>query len=234
MVAMVGLNGTGKSTMVKLICRFYDPTHGAIFWDGVAITEVNPRELRQRITAVFQDYMTYDLSAADNIMLGDINAFDDEELMRLSAERAGIHHRLASLPHGYDTLLTRTFSLESEKNDPETGIVLSGGEWQRIALARNFFRSQRDLMILDEPSAGLDADSEYQINQSLKEYRKGQTSLLISHRLSALRDSDIIVVLSGGRIIECGDHLTLMTADGEYARLFSLQASGYQAQDGRP
>ncbi|MEV5709238.1 ABC transporter ATP-binding protein [Actinoallomurus sp. NPDC052274] len=227
-LALVGLNGAGKSTLVKLLCRFYDPTRGAILWDGIDISEVDVTALRQRIGAVFQDYMNYDMTAADNIALGDLSAFQDRERMRTSAQRAGIHEKLSRLPHGYDTLLTRMFLMESEKNDAEAGVVLSGGEWQRVALARAFFRSQRDLMILDEPSAGLDAEAEHQIHSSLRQHRNGQTSLLISHRLGAVREADLIVVLSGGRIVEQGDHEALVAAGGEYAQLFTLQASGYQ------
>jgi ATP-binding cassette, subfamily B, bacterial len=229
-LALVGLNGAGKSTLVKLLCRFYDPTRGAILWDGVDIRDVDVADLRQRIGAVFQDYMHYDMTAAENIALGDLDAFDDRERIQSAAERAGIHEKLAELPHGYDTLLTRMFFMEADKDNPETGVVLSGGQWQRLALARAFLRDRRDLMILDEPSAGLDAEAEHEIHSSLKQHRGGQTSLLISHRLGAVRDADQIVVLSEGRLVEQGDHAGLMAAGGEYARLFSLQASGYQAE----
>ncbi|WP_455753255.1 ATP-binding cassette domain-containing protein [Streptomyces coeruleorubidus] len=127
-------------------------------------------------------------------------------------------------------MLTRLFFSQSDKDDPQTGVVLSGGQWQRIALARAFLRDGRDLMILDEPSAGLDAEAEHEIHASLRRHREGRTSLLISHRLSAVRDADFIVVLADGRIAERGDHTHLMAADGEYARLFRLQASGYEAE----
>ncbi|MEU9510865.1 ABC transporter ATP-binding protein [Micromonospora sp. NPDC048170] len=227
-VALVGLNGAGKSTLVKLMCRFYDPTQGSIIWDGVDIREVDPAVLRQRIGAVFQDFMHYEMSAAENIGLGDLSAFDDRAQIEAAARRARVHDTLTELPRGYDTLLSRMFFMESDKENPDTGVVLSGGQWQRLALARAFLRDRRDLMILDEPSAGLDPEAEHEVHRSLRQQRQGQTSLLISHRLGAMRDADRIVVLADGRIVEDGDHDALMAADGEYARLFALQASGYQ------
>ncbi|WP_239133650.1 ABC transporter ATP-binding protein [Rugosimonospora africana] len=229
--ALVGLNGAGKSTLVKLLCRLYDPTRGVIRWDGRDLREVDPAELRRRIGAVFQDYMEYDLTAAENIGLGDVDGFGDRERIETAGRQSGIHDKLAGLPQGYDTLLTRMFFMESERDDPETGVVLSGGQWQRIALARALMRNRRDLMILDEPSAGLDAEAEHEVHASLRRLRSGQTSLLISHRLGAVRDADLIVVLSDGSVVELGDHTTLMRRGGEYARLFALQASGYQPRD---
>jgi ATP-binding cassette subfamily B protein len=227
-LGLVGLNGAGKSTLVKLICRFYDPTRGAITWDGVDIRAVDVAQLRHRITAVFQDYMHYDMTAAENVALGDLDAFNNPTRIETAACRAGIHDALTALPHGYQTLLSRSFFMESDKDNPETGVVLSGGQWQRLALARAFLRDRRDLVILDEPSAGLDAEAEHEIHTSLRNHRAGQTSLLISHRLSAVRDADRIVVLSEGQVVEQGDHATLMAAGGLYARLFTMQASGYQ------
>ncbi|MEV0419718.1 ABC transporter ATP-binding protein [Streptosporangium canum] len=233
-VALVGINGSGKSTLVKLLCRFYDPTHGAIMWDGVDIREVEVTELRRRIGAVFQDYMNYDMTAAENIAIGDLGSLENQERIQDAARRAGVHDRLTELPQGYETLLSRMFFTESDKDSPETGVVLSGGQWQRLALARAFLRDQHDLMILDEPSAGLDSEAEYEIHTSLKQHRAGRTSVLISHRLGAVRDADLIVVLSDGEIVERGDHATLMAQPGKYARLFMLQASGYQPEEGNP
>jgi ATP-binding cassette subfamily B protein len=226
-LALVGLNGAGKSTVVKLLCRFYDPSRGAILWDGVDLRDVPVEELRSRIGAVFQDYMCYDLSAAENVGLGDVSYLDDRERVVEAARRAGAHTIVTALPKGYDTLLSRMFFDEADKDDPETGVLLSGGQWQRIALARAFLRDRRDLMILDEPSAGLDAEAEHEVHTSLRRHRDGATSVLISHRLGAVRDANLIAVLSGGRLAELGTHEELIAAAGEYARLFRLQASGY-------
>ncbi|MFG2003854.1 ABC transporter ATP-binding protein [Spirillospora sp. NPDC048911] len=230
-LGLVGLNGAGKSTIVKLLCRFYDPTRGAILWDGVDIREVDPGELRRRIGAVFQDYMTYDMTAADNIALGDVARRDDAAAVQRAAEHAGIHEALSRLPWGYDTPLTRIFHLKADLTG-RNGVTLSGGQWQRLALARALMREQPDLMILDEPSSGLDPEAEYEIHESLTRHRAGRTSLLISHRLWTVRDADVIVVLSGGKVVEQGVHSSLIANGGEYARLFTLQASGYQAHSG--
>jgi ATP-binding cassette subfamily B protein len=227
-VALVGRNGAGKSTLVKLLCRLYDPAKGTILWDGVDLRDVDPAELRRRIGAVFQDYMQYDLTAAENVAVGDLAALVDQKRIEAAAARAGIHATLAALPRGYDTLLSRMFFMESDKDNQDTGVVLSGGQWQRLALARAFLRDRRDLMILDEPSAGLDAEAEHEIHTSLRVHRGGQTSLLIAHRLGAVRDADVIVVLADGRVVELGDHAGLIAVDGQYARLFAMQATGYR------
>nr|WP_237536186.1 ABC transporter ATP-binding protein [Streptomyces sp. SID3343] len=227
-VALVGLNGAGKSTLVKLVCRMYDPTRGRILWDGVDIRDLPPDDLRSRISAVFQDHMHYDMTAAENIALGDPRSLDEPARIEAAATRAGIHDKLAGLPRGYDTLLTRMFFDEADKENPDTGVVLSGGQWQRLALARALVRDDRELMILDEPSSGLDPQAEHEVHTRLREYRRGRTSLLISHRLGAVRDADVIVVLDGGRIVEHGPHETLLAENGHYAGLFRLQAAGYQ------
>ncbi|HET8684387.1 MAG TPA: ABC transporter ATP-binding protein [Micromonosporaceae bacterium] len=229
-VALVGLNGAGKSTIVKLLCRFYDPSHGTILWDGMDLRDVEVAQLRERIGAVFQDYMEYDLSAAENIALGDLAALADRRRVEAAARRAGVHAVLTALPQGYDTQLTRIFFGESDQGDAQTGVRLSGGQWQRLALARAFLRDQRDLMILDEPSAGLDAAAEHEVHSRLRQHRSGRTSVLISHRLGSVRDADLIVVLNDGRITEQGSHAELMAAGGDYAQLFRLQAAGYQEE----
>ncbi|MGW1106872.1 ABC transporter ATP-binding protein [Streptomyces sp. NPDC002540] len=228
-LALVGLNGAGKTTLVKLLCRLYDPVKGAIRWDGVDLREVDPAELRRRIGVVFQDYMNYDLTAAESIALGDLSALGDGERLTRAAREAGIHDVLSRLPYGYETLLSRTFMMEGDKDDPETGVVLSGGQFQRLALARALLRHDSELLILDEPSAGLDAEAEAEIHASLQHTRTGRTSLLISHRLGALRGADRIVVLEDGRVAEEGSHAELLELDRTYARLFTLQASGYRA-----
>jgi ATP-binding cassette subfamily B protein len=226
-LALVGLNGAGKSTLVKLLCRFYDPTRGSIHWDGVDIRQAGVAELRQRIGVVFQDYMCYDLSAAENIGIGDLSALDDPARLRAAARLAGIDERLAALPHGYDTLLSRDFADEPDGDGSATGVMLSGGQWQRLALARAFLRDGRDLLILDEPSAGLDAAAEHEIHRALRRHRHGRSSVLISHRLNTVRGADHIVVLADGVVAEQGRHDELMAAGGRYATLFSLQADGY-------
>lgn len=226
--ALVGLNGAGKSTLVKLLCRFYDPDRGSILWDGTDIRDADPAELRRRIGTVFQDYMCYDLTAAENIGLGDLAQLGDRRRIHEAAALAGADAAVSRLPRGYDTMLSRMFS-GADSEDPETGVILSGGQWQRLALARGLMRAGRDLLILDEPSAGLDAEAEHAIHQRLRRLRAGRTSLLISHRLSSVRDASVIYVLSGGRLTEQGTHGELMAAGGEYRRLFLLQASGYGA-----
>ncbi len=228
-VALVGLNGAGKTTLVKLLCRFYDPTGGAILWDGIDLRDLPVKELRQQIGAVFQDYMAYDLTVAENIGVGDLAARDDRQRLQEAARRAGAAGMVASLPDGYDTLLSRIFFDERDGRPQKTGITLSGGQWQRLALARAFLRADRDLLILDEPSLGLDAEAEHDVHTRLRQYRQGRTSLLISHRLGAVRDADEIAVLSDGCLVERGSHPDLMRAGGMYARLFTLQADRYQA-----
>jgi ATP-binding cassette subfamily B protein len=230
-VALVGLNGAGKSTLVKLLCRFYDPERGAVLWDGVDLRDLSVTGLRERIGALFQDYMRYELTAAENVGLGDLWSLDDDEKIRAASVRAGIHAAIQALPRGYQTMLSRTFVPRLEDGqDAGTGVLLSGGQWQRLSLARTFLRDRRDLLILDEPSSGLDAEAEYAIHHGLRAHRAGATSLLISHRLGAVRDADRIVVLGGGRIVEEGSHRELLAADGEYARLFRLQADGYRGE----
>jgi ATP-binding cassette subfamily B protein len=227
-VALIGLNGAGKSTLVKLLCRMYDPQRGGIYWDGTDIRDVAPDELRRRIGTVFQDYMCYDLTAAENVGVGDLNRLDDREHIRNAAEHAGVHAKLTTLPRGYDTMLSRIFLDNADKDDPKTGVVPSGGQWQRLALARGLMRADRDLLILDEPSSGLDAQAEYAVHSRLRAIRSGRTSLLISHRLGSIRDADVIFVLSEGCIVEQGTHRELMEAGGDYCRLFTLQGSGYR------
>ncbi|MGR6322064.1 ABC transporter ATP-binding protein [Micromonospora soli] len=227
-VALVGLNGAGKSTLVKLLARFYDPSQGSVHWDGVDFRDLSVSELRDRIGATFQDFMSYDLSAAENIGVGDVAALDDRERIVAAAQRAGAHDAVTALPHGYETQLTRLFTDPADRDDVGSGVLLSGGQWQRLALARSFLRADRDLLILDEPSAGLDAEAEAELHQRLRGLREGRTTLLISHRLGTVRDADHIVVLRDGVVAEQGSHAELLAAQGAYARLFNLQAAGYQ------
>ncbi|MFD4675685.1 ABC transporter ATP-binding protein [Lentzea sp. NPDC058450] len=222
-VGLVGVNGAGKSTLVKLLCRFYDPQRGSITWDGVDLRALDVTALRARIGVVFQEFMTYDLSAAENVGMGDVSALGDRSRIADAAGRARVADVLEALPDGYDTVLSRTHA-----DDERTGVTLSGGQWQRVALARCLMRADAALMILDEPTSGLDAEGEHRVHETVRRHAEGRTRLLISHRLSALRGADLIVTLAGGRIAEQGDHDALMDANGEYARLFRLQADGYQ------
>ncbi|MEV8634544.1 ABC transporter ATP-binding protein [Streptosporangium sp. NPDC051023] len=228
-LAVVGLNGAGKSTLVKLLCRFHDPDRGSIRWDGVDLRELEPAALRERVGAVFQDFGAYDLSAEENISVGDLSALGDRARVEAAARRAGADAVVRGLPRGYDTLLTKMFFRGSADEEEQTGVTLSGGQWQRVALARGLLRERSDLMILDEPSSGLDPRAEHEVHTVLREHRAGRTTLLISHRLSAVRDADVIAVLADGRIAELGGHDDLMRAGGRYAELFETQARGYAA-----
>lgn len=238
-VALVGLNGAGKSTIVKLLCRLYEPTEGSVSWDGADLSALDASSLRSRIGAVFQDHMAFDLTAAENIGVGDLAALGDQPRLQAAAQRAGIHDKLASLPDGYATMLSRMYGTTEERRASGAatrgdatihtpgGVVLSGGQWQRVAIARAMLRDDADLLILDEPSSGLDPKAEHEIHRMLRELRRGRTSLLISHRLGAVRDADLIVVLEDGRVVERGTHEQLTSDDGRYAELVRLQASGY-------
>ncbi|WP_330452193.1 MULTISPECIES: ABC transporter ATP-binding protein [unclassified Streptomyces] len=243
-IALVGLNGAGKTTLTKLLCRLYEPTRGTITWDGADLRTLDIARLRARIGVVFQDHMSYEMSAADNIAVGDLRRAGDTQSLREAARRAGVDSALSALPRGYDTLLSRMFIPDDEEpaartgrggkaarpvTRPETGVLLSGGQWQRLAIARAMLRTDADLLILDEPSSGLDAVAESDIHRSLRHLRRGRSSLLISHRLNTVRDADRIVVLDGGRVTEEGDHRSLLAAKGIYAELFTLQADGYLA-----
>ena len=227
-VGLVGLNGTGKTTMIKLLCRLYEPQRGCIRWDGADIRMLEPASLRRRISAVFQDFMAYDFTAADNIGLGSLDRLGDQAAIQEAARLAGADDTIRALPGGYQTLLSRIFPADRGGSTA----TLSGGQWQRIALARAFLRSTADVLILDEPSAGLDAQVEHALHQTLGTLRAGRLSLLISHRLSALTSADLILVLDGGQIRERGTHCELTAAGGGYATLFALQAAGYYRPGG--
>lgn len=224
-IALAGRNGSGKSTLVKMLCRFYDPERGAVLWDGVDIRQFDIDSLRSRLTVVFQDFMRYDLSAAENIGVGNIAALQDSEAIAHAATESGIDATLRALPAGYATLLTRLFNQDGTQL---SGVPLSGGQWQRVALARALLRSRRDVMILDEPSAGLDPLAEQEVHETVSRIRQGSASILISHRLGALRNADVIAVLDRGQISELGTHDELMDHDGDYAKMFLVQAQGYQ------
>jgi ATP-binding cassette subfamily B protein len=226
-LALVGLNGAGKTTLVKLLTRLYDPTEGQILWDGIDIREFDPVELRGRMGAIFQDFVRFDLTAFENIALGDVSQLNNgskpqaEKMAREAARKAGIHETIEKLPQGYDTILSRWLAEDGK------GVDLSGGEWQKIALARMFMRDA-DLLILDEPTAALDVQAEYDIYSRFVELMRGKTSLLISHRFSTVRMADVIAVLEDGRIIEYGGHKQLLARAGTYAKLYNMQADRYR------
>ena len=216
-VAVVGRNGAGKSTLFKLLCRLYDPTSGRILLDGVDIREFDPVALRGQISAMFQDYVTYQGTAAENIGLADLTRLEDRPHIMESARRAGADERIEQLPSGYDSPLGRWF---------DQGVSLSGGEWQKIALARAFQR-EAPILVLDEPTSALDAQAEHDLFARLRELASGRTTLYISHRFSTVRQAERILLLEHGKVAEYGTHNELMAANAGYAHLFTLQAQAY-------
>jgi ATP-binding cassette subfamily B protein len=217
-IALVGPNGAGKTTLIKLLSRLYDPTEGAILIDGIDIRELDPRELRQRIGVIFQDFVRYHLPASENIGFGQIEALHRMDRIMESARKSGAHPIIENLPDGYATMLGRWF---------HGGHELSVGQWQKIALARAFMRDA-EILVLDEPTASLDAETEYEIFRHFQELTNGKMAILISHRFSTVRMADRIVVIQEGRIAEVGSHQELLRCEGIYAHLFSLQAEGYR------
>jgi ATP-binding cassette, subfamily B, bacterial len=217
-VALVGANGSGKTTLAKLLAGLYLPTDGRICWNGTDTRDVDPRELMSCSAIIFQDFIRYMLSAGDNIALGRHERHQDTASIVRAAERAGADQDIGTLPEGYETLLGPAFV---------NGTDLSQGQWQRIALARTFFRDA-PLVILDEPTAALDAKAEHELFDRIGELLAGRSVVLISHRFSTVRSADRIYVLSAGRVAESGTHEELLAADGTYAELFNLQASPYQ------
>jgi ATP-binding cassette subfamily B protein len=217
-IALVGANGAGKTTFVKLLTRLYDPSEGQVLIDGIDLREVDPNDLQKRIGVIFQDFVKYHLPARENVGFGQIDRLDDEPRIVDSAVRAGADATIRALPQGYDTMLGKWF---------ERGNDLSGGEWQKVALARAFMR-EAEVLVLDEPTASLDAMNEYAIFQRFRELTDNKIALLISHRFSTVRMADRIVVLDGGQVIETGTHAALLALGGEYAKLFTIQAEGYK------
>jgi ATP-binding cassette subfamily B protein len=218
-LALVGANGSGKTTLIKLLTCLYLPTTGTITLDGQDLREWDEATLRERIGVIFQDFARYQLMVGENIGAGDVRHFEDEARWREAAEKGLAAPTIESLPDGYRTPLGKWFN---------QGRELSGGEWQKVALSRAFMRSQADILVLDEPTAAMDAAAEAAIYEHFRALTKGRIAILISHRFSTARMADQIVVLQEGRIVERGSHEELMQATGLYAHLFRLQARGYQ------
>lgn len=218
-LALVGENGSGKTTLIKLLTRLYMPDSGKIYLDGTDLQDWDETTLRQRIGVIFQDFARYQLLVGENIGVGDIRHFDNEPLWRKAATEGMADSVINSLPAGYQTQLGKWF------ND---GRELSGGQWQKIALSRAFMRSQADILVLDEPTAAMDAAAEAQIFEHFRSLTQKRIAILISHRFSTVRMADQIIVIQHGRVIEHGSHTQLMQLNGHYAHLFSLQAKGYQ------
>ena len=217
-VALVGRNGAGKTTIVKLLTRLYDPDEGEILIGGRNIKEYDLEELREKVGVIFQDYVTYFMSARENIGVGRIAEIENQALVSSAAQKSGANTVIDKLPEGYETMLGRWF---------EKGTQLSGGEWQKVALARAFMRDA-PILILDEPTSSLDAQAEYDVFAKFRVLTKGKTAIFISHRFSTVRLADRILVLENGQIIENGSHHELIVLDGRYAELFNLQAEAYR------
>jgi ATP-binding cassette subfamily B protein len=225
-IGIVGANGAGKSTLIKLLCRLYEPDRGRITWNGRDVADLDVDQYRQNIGAVFQDFMCYDLTLSENIGLGDLARRHNESEIRTAARKVGVDEIADGLPSGYSTSLSRTF----EPDDDETSSAqLSGGQWQRVAIARALMRQNRPLLILDEPTSGMDPLREEEIRGTVFARRDGQTTVCVSHRLATLRDCSRILVLEHGRVLEEGTHQELVSMPaGRYRAYFEAQASGYR------
>jgi ATP-binding cassette subfamily B protein len=217
-IALVGENGQGKTTIVKLLTRLYDPTGGQILLDGVDLREYDQDDLWREIGVIFQDFMRYDMTVTENIAMGRIEEIENIFRIRAAAQKSLAEEVVRKLPHGYEQLLGTRF---------EGGSDLSGGEWQKLALARAYLR-EAQVLVLDEPTASLDARSEHEVFERFAELTKGKMAMLISHRFSTVRMADRIFVLQGGRIEEEGPHEQLMKSGGRYAEMFELQAASYR------
>jgi len=218
-LALVGENGSGKTTLIKLLTRLYEPTEGRIFLDGINLQDWDVEALRQRIGVIFQDFGRYQFSVGENIGAGDVRYIDDSERWAKAAATGMAAPFIEEMPEGYETQLGRWF---------KGGRELSGGQWQKIALSRAFMRSDADILVLDEPTAAMDAPSEAAIFDHFRSESHNKMTILISHRFSTVRAADQIIVIHDGKIVERGNHESLLALGGQYASLFKLQAKGYQ------
>ena len=218
-LALVGENGSGKTTLIKLLTRLYQPSSGRILLDGLDLQEWDSQALRERVGVIFQDFGRYQFLVGENIGAGDARHFEDRDAWQQAAHKGMADEFIDQLPQQYETQLGKWF---------KGGRELSGGQWQKIALARAFMRTKADILVLDEPTAAMDAAAEATIFSYFRELSQGKMTILISHRFSTVRMADQIIVIDHGKIIEHGNHDQLMAKDGQYAHLFSLQAKGYQ------
>jgi ATP-binding cassette subfamily B protein len=218
-LALVGENGAGKTTLIKLLTRLYEPTSGRVWLDGLPLADWEPKRLRARISVIFQDFIRYQLLLGENIGAGDVRHFDDEAAWRRAGEQGMVDDFIGRLSQGYRTQLGRWF---------KGGQELSTGQWQKVALARAFMREQADIMVLDEPTAAMDAEAEAEVFQRFRQLSSDRMGIVISHRFSTVRMADQIIVLDRGRVVEQGSHAELMAQNGRYAHLFTLQAEGYR------
>jgi len=218
-LALVGQNGSGKTTLIKLLTRLYTPTRGRILLDGLDLRDWDETTLRRRIGVIFQDYARYQMLVGENIGAGDVRAFEDEQRWRNAATQGLAAEFIEQLPDGYRTQLGKWF---------KDGRELSGGQWQKIALARAFMRSEADILVLDEPTAAIDAGAEAEVFEHFRELTRNRIAIVISHRFSTVRMTDQILVLNDGHLVERGSHDELMAQHGRYAGLFTLQARGYR------
>jgi ATP-binding cassette subfamily B protein len=218
-LALVGENGAGKTTFIKLLSGLYRPSEGRVLLDGRNLDDWDEQALRSRIGVIFQDFNQYQLLLRENIAFGSVEHLQDDLRLARAIDHGGARELVASLSTGLETQLGRWF---------KEGVDLSGGQWQKVALARAFMRDEADILILDEPTAALDAEAEHAVFQRFRALAEGRTTILISHRFPTVRMADRIVVLEGGAIIEQGTHAELLAAGARYARLFALQAEGYR------
>jgi ATP-binding cassette subfamily B protein len=217
-LAIAGENGAGKTTLVKLLSRLYDPSEGQILLDGQDLRDIDLAQLRKHVAVVFQDFFRYDLSAADNVGLGQVDAMEERSRVVAAARKGGAHDVIDKLPSGYDTILGKTF---------DEGIDLSGGEWQHLAISRAFM-SDAQILVLDEPTAALDAFREHRLYEQVGALAGDKTVVFISHRFSTVRMADSIIVIKGGQVVETGNHEALMARNGHYAAMFNTQAQRYR------